>query len=95
MGTNLKLWLFYAGMGIDIITVVVALYFVITDSINLTSSDNTGITIITIFAALWVVLSWFIHSKGNTGWAAVMAWIPAFPIFMYGLIILLFIVFRK
>ena len=86
--------LFYVPFGIDIIAILIALYFLITDSINFSSADNTGLTLITVLFCGWVGLCWYLRSRGAYAWGTVLAWIPALPLLLYGLMILAFIVIK-
>ena len=94
MTPRFKQTFFYIGIAIDIIALLVALYFIVTDNINLSSSDNTGLTILTLLFGGWIGLCFWLKSKGSPGWAAVFAWIPAAPLFLYGLVVLLFIILQ-
>lgn len=94
MATSVKIILFYIGIGIDVIAVLVALYFIITDSIGFTSSDNTGLTVVTVLFCGWIGLCWYLKSQGSVGWGTVLAWVPALPLVLYGLIVLLFIILK-
>lgn len=94
MSSSLKLILFYIGIGIDIVAILIALYFIITDSIGFSSSDNTGLTIITLLFCGWVGLCWYLKIQGYPGIGAILAWIPALPMALYGLMVLLFIILK-
>jgi hypothetical protein len=94
MSPRFKNIAFYSGFGIDIIGLLVALYFLVTDSINFSSSDNTGLAVITVLFAGWIAVCWYLKSKGSPGVGAVLAWLPAAPLFLYGLMVLLFIILK-
>lgn len=82
---------FNIAFGIDAIALLVSLYFIVTDSINFTSSDNTGLTVITVLFAGWMGFCWYLKSKGSVA-GTILAWIPAVPLLLYGLFILMFII---
>lgn len=91
----LKSLLFYIPIAVDIIAILIALYFVITDSIHYTASDNNGLGIITFLMMGWVGLSWFLYTKeGTRALGTIFAWVPAVPLLGYALIVLLFIILK-
>ena len=94
MAASFKTIMFYIGIGIDVIAVLIALYFIVTDSIGFTSADNTGLTIATVLFCGWIGLCWWLKSKGSVGWGTALAWVPAIPLVLYGIMILLFVILK-
>jgi hypothetical protein len=94
MSSNFKKIAFYSGFGIDVIALLIGLYLLVADNMNFSSSDNTGLAVITVLFAGWIGLCWYLKSKGSPGVAAVLAWLPAAPLFLYGLMVLLFVILK-
>lgn len=86
---------FYIGAGIDIITLIVAFYFILTDMAKGRGGTNnpTMYTAVLILAAL-VGGAFWLKSAGKLGFANTLLWLPGFPLAAYGLMILLFIIFK-
>jgi hypothetical protein len=86
---------FYIGAAIDIIAVLVALYFVLTD-LNSPSGGTNNPTMYKALLAMAALIggAFWLKSAGYTGWANVLLWIPGFPLAAYGLMILLFVIFK-
>jgi hypothetical protein len=82
------------ALATDCIAVLVALYFIVSDSIRQSSSDNGLLTMVTLVFCAWVGLSYYLYHHGQPKIASMMAWVPAVPLLGYGLIILLFVVFK-
>lgn len=87
----LKSLAFYFPIGIDILAVLISLYFLITDAIHESSSDNGMLTMITLVMIGYIILCWYLFSKHHVA-GTVMAWIPAVPLLLYGLFVLMFII---
>lgn len=86
---------FYLGAGIDIFTVLVALYFVLGDLGSPSGGTNNPSMYTVIFAMLLLIAAAFgLKNAGHIGWANLLLWIPGFPLFCYGLMILAFIIFK-
>jgi hypothetical protein len=74
--------------------ILVAMYFIFTDSYKSYSTNNGLLTLLTFGLSAWVGCAYFLYQNGRHGLANTMLWIPAIPILGYGLMILLFIIFR-
>lgn len=85
---------FYIAIGIDIIAILIAFYFIITDAMRRSSSSNGTLIMMTLAMCAWVALCWILKSYNSAGLASLMAWIPALPLGLYGLMILLFIILK-
>lgn len=90
----LKSILFYLAIGIDIIAILVAAGFLISDAIRQSSSSNGLLLLLTLAMCGWVALCWYLRLQQHGGIATILAWIPAFPLLMYGIFILMFILFK-
>ncbi len=89
------IWFFYAGAGIDILALAIALFFVFGDIASGTSGTNNpsmykaiGIMLLIIAVGFWL------KSAGKVLLANILLWIPALPLAGYGLMILLFIILK-
>jgi hypothetical protein len=89
------IYFFYTGAFIDILAVLIAIYFVLTDMAKGTSGTNnpTMYTALSVLIAL-VGAAFWLKSIGKIVFANILLWVPAFPLFCYGLMILLFVVFK-
>ena len=85
---------FYIPIVADIIGIVVALYFIITDAARNSSSSNGPLTLVTLLMCGWVALCFYLRSTKTPALGTVLAWIPATPLILYGLFILLFIILK-
>jgi hypothetical protein len=83
--------LFYFAMGLNILGVLGALYFIISDESSGYSSGNGLLMLITLLLAGWIALCFYLR-RTQPLIAAVLAWIPALPLLMYALFVLMFIV---
>jgi hypothetical protein len=89
-----KSLLFYVPISVDIIGILVALYFIITDAMRQSSSSNGSLTFITLLMCGWVGLCFYLRSTPSHSLGTVLAWIPATPLLLYGLFILLFVILK-
>ena len=87
-------WSFKIAIAVDCIAVVVALYFIITDSMRASSSDNGSLSMVTIGMCLWIALCYFLHSGGYPRLGNTLAWVPAVPLLGYGILMLLFLILK-
>ena len=84
---------FYIPITVDILAIIIALYFLVTDYIRQSSSSNGMLALVTLLMFGYVALSWYLHTK-NISAGTVMAWIPAVPLLLYGVFILLFVILK-
>ena len=89
MGKSL---LFYIPTGTNIIAILVAFYFLISDAMSEYGSGNGSLTLLTLLMCGWVGLCFYLRSTPARVAATILAWIPAIPLLLYGIFILLFII---
>ena len=85
---------FKIALAVDFITILIALFFVFSDMAQSSSSTNGSLIMATMIFCCWVVASCLLHQGGYKTVASIMAWIPAVPVIGYGLMILLFVIFK-
>ena len=94
MWSLIKLWSFYIAISADIIAILVAFYFIITDAMRGLAYKNDQLLLITVGMCIWTLICIYLKWIGSTGIASTMAWLPAFPILGYALMILMFIILK-
>ena len=87
----MKSILFYAPTVVNIIGILVGVYFLVTDYIKKSSSKNSSLLLVTMLMIGWVALCSYLHFVRASSLGTTLAWIPATPLLLYGLFILLFI----
>ena len=88
-------WTYIVAIAVDVIGMLVALYFVITDGIRNSRGGGNGILpLITLIFCGWVGTSFYLYHNGHPKIASSMAWLPALPLLGYGLFILLFLILK-
>ncbi len=85
---------FKIALAVDFIAILIALFFVFSDMAQSSSSTNGSLIMATMIFCCWVVASCLLHQGGYKTVASIMAWIPAVPVIGYGLMILLFVIFK-
>jgi len=90
----MKSILFYVATVVNIIGILVAVYFLITDYIKKSSSKNSSLLLVTMLMVGWVALCSYLHFVRASSLGTKLAWIPATPLLLYGLFILLFIILK-
>ncbi|MCF8248246.1 MAG: hypothetical protein K9J37_23645 [Saprospiraceae bacterium] len=91
----MKTWLFWIGAGIDIIGLGIIIFIMLDDQLKgRTASNNPTLFGITLLATALVVGAFILKHFGKTGLANALLWIPATPLGLYGLFILLFIILK-
>lgn len=91
----MKTYLFWIGAGIDIIGLCVALYFILDDTLKGRSgTNNPTMTLLTFLMAMLIGGAFMLKHSGKIGIANTLLWIPATPLGLYGLFILLFIILK-
>jgi hypothetical protein len=88
---------YYPAFAIDCIAVLIALYFIYEDMTRFSGhpkNGGSGLILVTLILCAWVAASYFMFQNGPKGLAIVLAWIPATPVLLYGLFILMFIVLK-
>ncbi len=87
------IWFFYIGATIDIIALLVALYFIIGDIAKGRSGTNNPIMFLMVFLMMVLIAGAFLlKNAGKVGAANSLLWLPGIPIAGYGLLVLLFII---
>lgn len=81
-------------MAVNLIGVSVALYFIADSASSLSSSDCQGLMLVTFLFVCWIALCWYLYKEKNAVIGLVLAWIPAVPLLLYALFILMFIILQ-
>ncbi len=87
-------WHYKLALAVDVIGAIVALYFIISDSIRYSSSSNGLLSMVTLVFCAWLGISYYLYHHGQPAIASIMAWIPAVPLLLYGLFVLMFIILK-
>ncbi|MBK6998032.1 MAG: hypothetical protein KA138_03430 [Saprospiraceae bacterium] len=87
-------WHYKFALAVDVIGAIVALYFIISDSIRHSSSSNGLLSMVTLVFCAWLGISYYLYHHGQPAIASIMAWIPAVPLLLYGLFVLMFIILK-
>ena len=91
----MKPWIFYIGAGIDIIGLGIIIFMMLDDQLKgRTATNNPTLFGITFLATALVVGAFILKHLGKTWLANVLLWIPATPLGLYGLFILMFIILK-
>lgn len=85
---------FKIALAADLIALLVAGYFLMSDYIRQSSSNNGPLALTTLVFMGWIATSYHLYMGGFRTAGSIMAWVPAMPIIGYGLMILLFIIFK-
>lgn len=86
---------FYLGAGIDGLAMLIAIYYVLKDSLSRYSGTNNPsmYAVLLVMGAL-MAAAFYLKHLGKIGFANLLVWIPGLPLAGYGLMILLFIIFK-
>lgn len=90
----LKSLLFYIPTSANIIAILVAVYFLVTDEMRYSSSSNGSLVLVTLLMCGWVGLCFYLRSTPASVAGTILAWIPAVPLILYGLFILMFMILQ-
>jgi len=90
----LKSLLFYIPTGANIIAILIAIYFLITDAMWYNNSRNGPLLLVTFLMCCWVGLCFYLKSTPASVAGAILAWIPAVPLILYGVMILMFMILK-
>jgi hypothetical protein len=82
------------ALAADIIAALVALYFIVSDGYKGRADNNGTLSLVTLVFCAWIAISFFLYQNGQKSIASLMAWVPAVPIMGYGLMILMFVIFK-
>ncbi|HMW39945.1 MAG: hypothetical protein K1X68_14075 [Saprospiraceae bacterium] len=94
MWSLIKSWSYAIAMTANIIAILVALFFIISDAIKGLSYKNNSLMLATLAMMGWVGICHFLRTSGKTDLSTNMAMLPAIPILGYALLILLFIILK-
>ncbi len=91
----MKTWIFWIGAGIDIIGLGIVIYMMLDDSLKGRHATNNPTVFGLTFAATALVVGAFLLKNAGKTWPAnVLLWIPATPLALYGLFVLMFIILK-
>jgi hypothetical protein len=86
---------FFFGAGLDIIALIVAFYFMLIDLNSQSGGTNNPTMFKAVFAMIALLcLAFWLKSAGYLTIATILVWVPGFPLFCYGLMILAFVIFK-
>ncbi|MCC6725828.1 MAG: hypothetical protein IT258_15065 [Saprospiraceae bacterium] len=86
---------FYLGAGIDGLAMLIAIYFVISDSLNSAQgTNNPSMYKVLLAMGALITAAFLLKDNGKIGFANALLWIPGIPLAGYGLMILAFIIFK-
>ena len=89
------IWFFYIGAGIDIIALLVAVIFMIDDSLKGRHATNNPMMFgLSLAMAALITGAFLLKNAGRIGFANTLLWLPGIPIAGYGLVMLLFIILK-
>ena len=74
--------------------ILVALFFIINDMLYHPSVKNGLLIKLTLGLCLWTALSYYLYRHDLKPIASTMAWVTAFPLLGYGVLILAFIILK-
>lgn len=88
---------FYSAFGIDCIALLLAVYFVFEDATRFAGhpkNGGSGLILATTVLGVWTAGTYLLFHHNQKSLAVILAWIPALPVLLYGLFILMFIVLK-
>lgn len=85
---------YFIALITDGLAVLVALYFIISDSLRHSSSNNGMLSLLTLGMCLWIGLSLWLYVNSYKSVASAMLWIPAVPLLGYAFFVLMFIILK-
>jgi len=88
----LKNIFFYLPISVDIIGLLVAVYFILTDYTQYGSYNNGTLLLLSLLMGGWIGFCFYLRTTKVPVMGTILAWIPATPLLLYGLFILLFII---
>lgn len=90
-----SIWFFYIGLGVDAIALLIAVYFMFSDMLKGTRGTNNPTMFgLTLAMAALIAGALLLKNAGRLGLANILLWVPGLPLAGYGLMILLFIIFK-
>lgn len=84
-------WAFKIAIGVDIIGVLVALYFILEDYFK-RYSGSTSLSLVTLGMCAWIGVCFLLLKNSMKTAATMMAWIPAVPLLCYAIMVLIMII---
>lgn len=89
-------WAFYIAFGACCLAVLIALYFILSDYWrNPENIHNRSLIRGTLTLIGWILLFFFLFRSGHKTLASTLAWIPAFPLLGYGLMVVIMVLFKS
>lgn len=90
-----SIWFFYIGLGVDAIALLIAVYFMLSDMLKGTRGTNNPTMFgLTLAMAALIAGALLLKNAGRLGLANILLWVPGLPLAGYGLMILMFIIFK-
>jgi hypothetical protein len=90
----LKNIFFYIPVSIDVIGILVALYFIFDDFSRYSRFNNGSLLLVTVLLGAWIGFCFYLRTTKVPAMGTILAWIPATPLLLYGIFILLFIIIK-
>jgi hypothetical protein len=85
---------FYLPISVDVIGIMVALYFIFDDLSRYGSSKNGSLLLVTLLMGAWIGFCFYLRTTKVPALGTILAWIPATPLLLYGVFILLFMILK-
>ncbi len=86
---------FYSAFGIDCIALLLAVYSVYEDAFTgYPKNGGSGLILFTVILGAWTAGTYFLFHHNQKNLAVILAWVPALPVLLYGLFVMMFIVFK-
>lgn len=88
---------FYIGFSIDCLTLLFGFYLIVEDMTRFAGypkNGGSGLVLATLGFIAWLGGSYFLFTHGQKSLATILVWIPAVPVLLYALFILMFIILK-
>ena len=85
---------YFIALITNVLAVLIALYFIISDALRNSSSNNSLLSLLTLGMCVWIGLSLVLYLNSFKSVASAMLWIPAVPLLGYAFFILMFIILK-
>ncbi len=85
---------YFIALLTNVLAVLVALYFIISDALRNSSSNNGMLSLLTLGMCVWIGLSLVLYLNSFKTIASAMLWIPAIPLLGYAFFVLMFIILK-
>lgn len=95
LSQHLSAWSFYIAFGADCLAALIAIYFILSDYWRYPNNiHNRTLSLVTMAMIGWIVLCYLLFRSGHKSLASTLAWIPAFPLLGYGLLVALMVILK-